>query len=76
MASFGDEHDCGGYTRRYYDSQWDLIIGSRGDKYWRDKWNHVTYECDDSVSGTLIHNQIGAQVDDFDDEDEDEMWDD
>lgn len=75
MAERGDERDCGGYTRRYYDEQWDLIIASDGDYYWRDKENHVTYECDSSVIGTVVWDQLGDEVDMFDDEDEDEMWD-
>lgn len=37
MAERGDERDCGGYTRRYCDEQWNLIIASGGEYYWRDK---------------------------------------
>jgi|GEM_PF-2015744 len=72
MAEHSDEHDCGGYTRRYYDEQWDLIITGDGDYYWRDKENHITYECDSSVIGTVVWDQLGDKVDMFDDEDE--MW--
>lgn len=76
MAFKGEEHDCGGYTRRYYDEQWDLIISNDGDYYWRDKWSHTTYECDSSVMGTFLNNQLGGIVDKFDDEYEDGIWED
>jgi len=72
MAERGDERDCGGYTRRYHDEQWDLIITDSGEYYWRDKENHVTYECDSSLIGTVVWDQLGDEVDMFDDEDEDD----
>ncbi len=75
MADNGDEKYCGGYTRRYHDNKWDLIISDDGDYYWRDKINHTTYECDSSFTGTSLYNQLGDEVDKFDDDDEDEMWD-
>lgn len=76
MAEHGDERDCGGYTRRYYDEQWDLIIAGDGENYWRDKENHITYECDSSFMGILRDDMIGDEVDMFNDEDEDGIWDD
>jgi len=75
MAERGEERDCGGYTRRFHDEQWDLIIADDGEYYWRDKENHVTYECDSSFIGTVVWDQLGDEVDMFDDDEEDEMWD-
>lgn len=74
MANYGDEKDCGGYTRRYYDSKWDLIISNDRNYYWRDKENHQTYECDSSVIGTTGKKQLGNQVEMFDDDNEDDSW--
>jgi len=74
MANYGDEKDCGGYTRRYYDSRWDLIISSDNEYYWRDKVRHQTYECDSSAMGSVFKNQFGDKVDMFNDENEDDIW--
>lgn len=75
MATYGDEKNCGGYIRRYYDSQWDLII-SEDDKYfWRDKFNHVTYECKTDVVDELTTDQLGEIVDKYNDDDENGIWD-
>lgn len=75
MAQCGDEKDCGGYTRRYYDSKLDEIISADGEYFYRDKINHVTYECKGDFIDLLLTNQLGDVVDMYDDEDEDEIWD-
>lgn len=76
MATYGDEKDCGGYIRRYYDSKWDLIISDDDEYFYRDKLNHITYECKDDLSDKILTNQLGNVIDKYDDDDEDEIWDD
>jgi len=74
MATYGDEKDCGGYIRRYYDSKWDLIISEDDEYFYRDKLNHITYMCKEDLSDKILTNQLGNVVDKYDDDDEDEIW--
>ena len=76
MAKEGDTKDVGGgATRQYYNSRWDSIKDKDGNQYWRDKENHKTHKSDSSLTGMLLNDFVGGEVEEFDDDGQDEMWD-
>jgi hypothetical protein len=74
MPQTGDERYCGTHTRCYFDQQWDVIYTEDDQFYWRDKVNHVTYDCNSSQNGTALPDEPGKVVKLFDDEEEDARW--
>lgn len=76
MPEIGEEIYCGGHTRCYFDEQWDAIHTDDGRFYWRDKKNHITYDCNSTEEEDCSDDGLGKVVLLFDNEEEDAVWDD